>query len=80
MLERSARYPKAELPPAVVLPERLVPGYRAQGFHIDLAAGAIDDLHSWHPETREMRAEFAREHVDFSKATEVSRFTTSEAV
>jgi hypothetical protein len=62
-----------------LVPERLVPGYCAQGFRVNLAERTLDDLHSWHPETREMRSEFERESVDFSVATEVSRFTTSEA-
>lgn len=60
-----------------LVPARLVPGYLAQGFRVDLAARRVDDIHSWHAETRAMRAEFAREGVDFSKAQEVSRFATS---
>ncbi len=62
-----------------LVPERLVPGYRAQGFDVDLAENQIHDLHSWHPKTKEMRAEFARDNVDFSQASEVSRFATSDA-
>jgi hypothetical protein len=59
-----------------LVPERLVPGYLAQGFKIDLAERRVDDLHSWHVETRAMRSEFARESVDFSQAQEVSRFVS----
>ena len=60
-----------------LVPVRLVPGYLAQGFRVDLATRRVDDIHSWHAETRAVRAEFARESVDFSSAQEVSRFTTS---
>ena len=60
-----------------LVPVRLVPGYLAQGFRVDLAARRVDDIHSWHADTRAVRAEFARESVDFSSAQEVSRFTTS---
>jgi hypothetical protein len=60
-----------------LVPERLVPGYLAQGFRIDLAERHVDDLHSWHSETRGMRAEFARESIDFSQAQEVSRFVSA---
>jgi hypothetical protein len=60
-----------------LVPERLVPGYLAQGFRIDLADAGVEDLHSWHAETRDMRAEFGRESVDYSSAREVSRFATA---
>jgi hypothetical protein len=43
-----------------LVPERLVLGYAAQGWKIDLASGgAIDDVHTWHPDTRAARAELA---------------------
>ncbi|RIK99751.1 MAG: hypothetical protein DCC71_19905 [Proteobacteria bacterium] len=42
-----------------LVPERLLLGYRAQGWRIDLATGAVEDLHTWHPDTRAARAELA---------------------
>jgi hypothetical protein len=34
-------------------------GYLAQGWRLDPAAGTIEDLHTWHPDTRAARAELA---------------------
>jgi hypothetical protein len=34
-------------------------GYAAQGWRVDPAAGGIEDLHTWHPETRAARAELS---------------------
>jgi hypothetical protein len=40
-----------------LIPERLRDGYLAQGFRIDLAAGTVEDLHSFHPDARAARQE-----------------------
>jgi hypothetical protein len=40
-----------------LVPERHLLGYRAQGWRIDLAARTIDDLHTWHADTRAARDE-----------------------
>jgi hypothetical protein len=37
--------------------ERHLLGYRAQGWRIDLGAGTLEDLHTWHPDTHAARAE-----------------------
>lgn len=42
-----------------LIPERLVLGYLAQGWRIDHATGAIEDLHTWHADTQAARAELA---------------------
>jgi hypothetical protein len=42
-----------------LVPERHRLGYAAQGWKIDLAAGTIEDVHTWHPDTRAARAELA---------------------
>jgi hypothetical protein len=42
-----------------LVPERLLLGYQAQGWKIDLASGAIEDVHTWHADTRAARAELA---------------------
>jgi hypothetical protein len=41
------------------VPERLLLGYLAQGWRIDLATGSIEDLHTWHADTQAARAELA---------------------
>jgi hypothetical protein len=42
-----------------LVPQRHLLGYAAQGWRIDLAAGTVDDVHTWHPDTRAARAELA---------------------
>lgn len=42
-----------------LVPERHLLGYLAQGWRIDPATGAIDDLHTWHADTKAARAELA---------------------
>lgn len=37
--------------------ERHALGYLAQGWRVDPASGAIEDLHTWHPDTRAARQE-----------------------
>ena len=40
-----------------LVPERHLTGYLAQGFRIDLAARALEDLHTFHPDAKEARAQ-----------------------
>jgi len=42
-----------------LVPERLRLGYLAQGWRIDPASGAIEDIHTWHPDCASARAELA---------------------
>jgi len=42
-----------------LVPERLRLGYLAQGWRVDPATGAIEDIHTWHPDVRAARAELA---------------------
>jgi P-aminobenzoate N-oxygenase AurF len=42
-----------------LVPERHRLGYLAQGWRLDLRAGTVEDLHTWHPDTRGARAELA---------------------
>ena len=55
-----------------LVPERLVDGFLAQGFRVDLDAGKVDDIHSFHADTQAMREVFAGVQVDFSDAAQVS--------
>jgi hypothetical protein len=55
-----------------LVPERLVNGYLAQGFRIDLAAGTVDDIHTHHDETQAARSVFTASNVDFSDAKQVA--------
>lgn len=42
-----------------LVPERHRIGYLAQGWRLDLARGTVEDLHTWHRDTRAARAELA---------------------
>jgi len=42
-----------------LVPERLRLGYLAQGWRIDCGAGTVEDIHTWHADTRAARAELA---------------------
>ena len=55
-----------------LVPERLLDGYLAQGFRVDLAGRRVEDLHTFHADTREARKRFAEKQVDFSEAARVS--------
>lgn len=55
-----------------LVPERLVPGYLAQGWRVDPAAGTVEDLHTFAPETRAVRAAFREQGVDFADPAQVS--------
>jgi len=57
-----------------LVPEALVPGYRAQGFQVDLAQGRVRDVHSWHADTRAARKEFEAQALDFTDPQQVRRF------
>jgi len=55
-----------------LVPERLVDGYLAQGFRVDLAAGTVADIHTFHDETQAARAVFHAKGIDFSEAKQVA--------
>jgi hypothetical protein len=57
-----------------LVPERLAPGYLAQGFRIDLASSSVEDLHSWHPDTRAVREQFAEQGLVFTEPSQVGKF------
>lgn len=40
-----------------LVPERHLTGYLAQGFRLDPATGAVEDLHSFHPDARAAKSE-----------------------
>jgi hypothetical protein len=42
-----------------LVPERLLLGYAAQGWKVDPGTGKIEDVHTWHADTRAARAELA---------------------
>ncbi|MDJ0787445.1 MAG: ferritin-like domain-containing protein [Myxococcota bacterium] len=56
-----------------LVPERLLPGYLAQGFQIDLATRSVRDVHTFHPDVRAMRGEFEARKLDFSDPLQVSQ-------
>jgi hypothetical protein len=56
-----------------LVPERLVPGYLAQGWRVDRSAATVEDLHTFHPETRALRAELRAQGIDFADPGQVSR-------
>ena len=56
-----------------LVPERLVDGYMAQGWRIDLASGSVDDVHTFHPDARAQRSEFQARGVDYADPLQASR-------
>jgi len=55
-----------------LIPPRLVQGYLAQGWQLDLAARKVKDLHTWHEDTRQARADFEARGADFSDPRQAS--------
>jgi hypothetical protein len=49
-----------------LVPERHVEGYLAQGWRVDRERGAVEDLHTFHADTRAARARFAARGIDFA--------------
>ena len=58
-----------------LVPERLVPGYLAQGWRVDRDAATVEDLHTFGEETKAIRAVFKEQGVDFSDPKQVSQAT-----
>ncbi len=56
-----------------LIPQRLLDGYLAQGWRIDRKNATVDDLHTFHPDTQAMRAEFKTRDIDFAHAAQVGR-------
>ena len=47
--------------------ERHALGYLAQGWRVDPASGAIEDLHTWHPDTRAARQELRERGLSIAR-------------
>ncbi len=54
-----------------LIPERLVDGYLAQGFRIDRECRSVEDIHTFHDDTRAIRARFREKGIDFSDSKQV---------
>jgi hypothetical protein len=54
-----------------LVPERLVGGYLAQGWRVDRAQATVEDLHTFHPDTRAQRAVFEAREIDYAEAAQV---------
>jgi len=54
-----------------LVPERLVDGYLAQGFRIDRERKTVEDIHTFHPDTQAVRAEFVEQGIDFSDSKQL---------
>jgi len=55
-----------------LVPDRLLEGYLAQGFRVDLEGQRVEDLHTFHPHTKAARKRLAERQVDFSEAAQVA--------
>ena len=55
-----------------LVPERLVPGYLAQGWRVDRDEATVEDLHTFGEDTKAMRAIFAEQGIDFADPRQVS--------
>lgn len=55
-----------------LIPERLLDGYLAQGWRLDPARRAVEDIHTFHPDTRAARESFRARGVDFSDPVQAS--------
>ena len=55
-----------------LVPDRLVAGYLAQGFRINLAERSVEDIHTFHADTQAARRVFREQEIDFSQAAQVS--------
>jgi hypothetical protein len=56
-----------------LVPDRLLPGYLAQGFRIDKARGSVQDLHSFHPDARAAREGLRAAGADVADPLQVAR-------
>ena len=56
-----------------LVPERLVPGYRAQGWIVDRDAKTVEDVHTFGAPCQEVRAVFREQGIDFSDPKQVAR-------
>ena len=55
-----------------LVPERHIDGYLAQGWRVDRDEKTVENLHTFHTDTREIRAEFAGRGRDFSNPLEAT--------
>ncbi len=56
-----------------LVPERLVPGYLAQGWVVDRDTRSVRDIHTFASETQDMRRVFQDQGIDFADPAQVSR-------
>jgi hypothetical protein len=56
-----------------LVPERLVDGYLAQGFRVNLADRTVQDIHTFHADTQAARSVFHDRGIDFSEAAQVAQ-------
>ena len=54
-----------------LIPERLLDGYLAQGFRIDRKLRTVEDIHTFHPDTQAVRADFLERGIDFSDSKQL---------
>jgi hypothetical protein len=56
-----------------LVPERLVPGYLAQGWRVDRDARTVQDIHTFADDTQAVRQVFREQGLDFSNPVEASK-------
>lgn len=56
-----------------LVPERLVPGYLAQGWVVDRDAHTVRDIHTFADDTQAMRGLFQEQGLDFADPAQVSK-------
>jgi hypothetical protein len=59
-----------------LVPERHLPGYLAQGFRVDPARRAVEDIHSFHADAKAAREEFQARGLDFSDPVQAARLAS----
>jgi hypothetical protein len=55
-----------------LVPERLVPGYLAQGWRVDRDAKTVEDIHTFGEDTKAIRAVLREQGIDFADPKQVS--------
>ncbi len=55
-----------------LVPERHIDGYLAQGWRVDRERRSVENLHTFHSDTREIRAEFKGRGRDFANPREAT--------
>jgi hypothetical protein len=58
-----------------LVPERLVPGYLAQGWRVDRDARSVEDIHTFADDTRAVRALYREQGLDFFDPVQASQLS-----